>query len=39
MKKKTKKTKKTNKISKKPTSHAKWLEGYWKWRKSQVIKG
>ena len=32
-KKKTKRSKKTTKISKKPISHEKWLEGYWKWRK------
>ena len=29
---KTKKTRKITKISRKETSHEKWLEGYWKWR-------
>jgi hypothetical protein len=35
-KKKTKQSKKTikpTKIGKKPITHEKWLEGYWKWRK------
>ena len=31
---KNKKTKKSTKISRKETSHEKWLEGYWKWRKT-----
>lgn len=32
-KKKTRKTKKIIKNNIKETSHEKWLEGYWKWRK------